>query len=164
MQQKLWVGNTTQLKGILEFESSNVPNVNGSNKSSGCEVELWDCGGDPRFETCWPAMMKDSHGVVIVFNPDLPSHLKETEMWHSSFVQQQQFQDNQCLLIAHHKPGSGTDKGRPPLATSMTKLKLLHSSLEEDPEDVRTEFLKFLGGVITSLSEVREREEMSIIT
>ncbi|XP_029468531.1 intraflagellar transport protein 22 homolog isoform X1 [Rhinatrema bivittatum] len=156
--------NPTQGVRILEFESSNVPNVNGSNKSSGCEVELWDCGGDPRFETCWPAMMKDSHGVVIVFNPDLPSHLKETEMWHSSFVQQQQFQDNQCLLIAHHKPGSGTDKGRPPLATSMTKLKLLHSSLEEDPEDVRTEFLKFLGGVITSLSEVREREEMSIIT
>nr|XP_033778288.1 intraflagellar transport protein 22 homolog isoform X2 [Geotrypetes seraphini] len=156
--------NPTQGVRILEFESLNVPNVNGNNKSSGCEVELWDCGGDQKFETCWPAMMKDSHGVVIVFNPDLPSHLKEIEMWYASFVQQQQLQDNQCLLIAHHKPGSGADKSRPSLVASMTKLKLLHSSLEEDPEDVRTEFLKFLGGVITLLSESREREEMSIIT
>lgn len=62
-----------------------------------------------RFETCWPALMKDSHGVVIVFNPDLPSHLKEIEMWYSCFVQQQQLLDSQCLLIAHHKPGSGGD-------------------------------------------------------
>lgn len=55
--------------------------------------------------------MKDSHGVVIVFNADLPSHLKEIEMWYSCFVQQQFLQDTQCLLIAHHKPGSGSDKG-----------------------------------------------------
>lgn len=55
--------------------------------------------------------MKDSHGVVIVFNADTPSHLKEIDMWYSCFVQQQLLQDTQCLLIAHHKPGSGSDKG-----------------------------------------------------
>ena len=64
-----------------------------------------------RFESCWPALMKDSHGVVIVFNADIPSHLKEIEMWYSCFVQQQFLQDTQCLLIAHHKPGSGSEKG-----------------------------------------------------
>lgn len=55
--------------------------------------------------------MKDSHGVVIIFNADIPSHLKEIEMWYSCFVQQQFLQDTQCLLIAHHKPGSGSIKG-----------------------------------------------------
>lgn len=65
-----------------------------------------------RFESCWPALMKDSHGVVIIFNADIPSHLKEIEMWYSCFVQQQFLQDTQCLLIAHHKPGSGSDKGK----------------------------------------------------
>ncbi|XP_078535480.1 intraflagellar transport protein 22 homolog isoform X3 [Lissotriton helveticus] len=117
-----------------------------------------------RFESCWPAMMKDSHGVVIVFNPDLPSHLKELEVWYSSFVHQQRLQDNQCLLLAHHKPGSGGDKGRLMLAPSLTKLRLAHSNLDEEPEDVRMEFLKFLEGVINSMSENRDREEMSIIT
>ncbi|MEE6468759.1 hypothetical protein FKM82_008370 [Ascaphus truei] len=103
--------NPTQGVRILEFEG---PNVNG-NKGSACEVELWDCGGDNKFESCWPAMIKDSHGVIIVFNLDIPSHLKEIEMWHSSFIQQQRLQENRCLLIAHHKPGSGDDRERPDL-------------------------------------------------
>lgn len=68
-----------------------------------------------RFETCWPAFLKDSNGVVIVFNPDIPSHLKEIETWHSTFISSQSLQIGQCLLIAHHKPGSGADTSRPQL-------------------------------------------------
>lgn len=59
--------------------------------------------------------MKDSSGVVIIFNPDVPSHLKEIETWHSMFISSQDLQDSQCLLIAHHKPGSGVEDRRLPL-------------------------------------------------
>ncbi|KAM9320303.1 intraflagellar transport protein 22 homolog [Gastrophryne carolinensis] len=149
----------TQGVRILEFE---CPNVNG-NKGPGCEVELWDCGGDHKFESCWPAVMKDAHGVIIAFNSDIPSHLKELEIWHSNFIQQPRLQDNQCLLIAHHKPGSGDAAERPDLSPALAKLVLVHSNLEEDPEDLRMEFLKYLRGVVSSLSESRDREEMSII-
>uniref|UniRef100_A0A8D0MQY0 Intraflagellar transport 22 n=2 Tax=Sus scrofa TaxID=9823 RepID=A0A8D0MQY0_PIG len=117
-----------------------------------------------RFESCWPALMKDSHGVVIVFNADIPSHLTEIEMWYSCFVQQQFLQDTQCLLIAHHKPGSGSDKGNPTLSPPLNKLKLVHSNLEDDPEEMRMEFIKYLRSIINSVSESRDREEMSIIT
>lgn len=80
-----------------------------------------------RFESCWPALMKDSSGVVIIFNPDVPSHLKEIETWHSMFISSQGLQDNQCLLIAHHKPGSGVEDGRLPLGISTAGLpKLLY--------------------------------------
>uniref|UniRef100_A0A673V243 Intraflagellar transport 22 n=1 Tax=Suricata suricatta TaxID=37032 RepID=A0A673V243_SURSU len=116
-----------------------------------------------RFESCWPALMKDSHGVVIVFNADTPSHLKEIDMWYSCFVQQQLLQDAQCLLIAHHKPGSGSDKGNLSLSPHLNKLKLVHSNLEDDPEEIRMEFIKYLKSVINSVSESRDREEMSII-
>ncbi|XP_045629832.1 intraflagellar transport protein 22 homolog isoform X1 [Ursus americanus] len=126
--------NPTQGVRILEFEN---PHVTSNTKGTGCEFELWDCGGDPKFESCWPALMKDSHGVVIVFNADLPSHLKEIEMWYSCFVQQQFLQDTQCLLIAHHKPGSGSDKGNLTLSPPLNKLKLVHSNLEDDPEEIR---------------------------
>uniref|UniRef100_A0A8C0YUX8 Intraflagellar transport protein 22 homolog n=1 Tax=Canis lupus familiaris TaxID=9615 RepID=A0A8C0YUX8_CANLF len=149
------------LSRILEFEN---PHITSNTKGTGCEFELWDCGGDPKFESCWPALMKDSHGVVIVFNADIPSHLKEIEMWYSCFVQQQFLQDTQCLLIAHHKPGSGSDKGNPSLPTPLNKLKLVHSNLEDDPEDIRLEFIKYLKSIINSVSESRDREEMSIIT
>ncbi|KAM4700996.1 intraflagellar transport protein 22 homolog [Discoglossus pictus] len=152
--------NPTQGVRILEFEA---PSVNG-NKGSGCEVELWDCGGDHKFESCWPAIMKDSHGVMIVFNVDIPSHLKEIEMWHSNFVQQQRLQESQCILIAHRKPGSGDERQRPDFSPALARLPLIYSNLEEDPEDLRMEFIKYLRGVVNSLSESRDREEMSIIT
>ncbi|XP_027717920.1 intraflagellar transport protein 22 homolog isoform X2 [Vombatus ursinus] len=153
--------NPTQGVRILEFEN---PQVASNNKGIGCEFELWDCGGDTKFESCWPALMKDSHGVVIIFNADIPSHLKEIEMWHSCFVQQQLLQDSQCLLIAHHKPGSGGDKGNLSLAAPLNKLKLVHSNLEEEPEEIRMEFIKYLKSIVSSVSESRDREEMSIIT
>lgn len=69
--------------------------------------------------------MKDSSGVVIIFNPDVPSHLKEIEMWHSMFISSQGLQDSQCLLIAHHKPGSGVEDGRLPLGNPGTGLQEL---------------------------------------
>ncbi|XP_070829958.1 intraflagellar transport protein 22 homolog isoform X1 [Chaetodon trifascialis] len=150
----------TQGVRILEFETQ----PEGSSDSTTCETELWDCSGDFKFESCWPALMKDSSGVVIIFNPDIPSHLKEIETWHSMFISSQGLQDNQCLLIAHHKPGSGLEKGRLPLASHLSRLPLIHSNLEEEPEDVRQAFCRYLGNVVNTMSESREREEMSIIT
>lgn len=153
--------NPTQGVRILEFEN---PHVTSNNKGTGCEFELWDCGGDSKFESCWPALMKDAHGVVIVFNADIPSHLKEIEMWYSCFVQQQFLQDSHCMLVAHHKPGSGGERGSLALSPPLNKLKLVHSNLEEDPEEVRVEFIKYLKSIINSMSESRDREEMLIIT
>lgn len=53
----------------------------------------------------------------------------------------------------------------PPLcaAPQLNKVPLIHSNLEEDPEAVRQDFRIYLGNVVQSLSESREREEMSII-
>uniref|UniRef100_A0A3P9IYV7 Intraflagellar transport protein 22 homolog n=1 Tax=Oryzias latipes TaxID=8090 RepID=A0A3P9IYV7_ORYLA len=149
----------TQGVRILEFESQLD-----SRGDKTCEVELWDCSGDFRFESCWPALMKDCSGVVITFNPDVPSHLKEIETWHSVFVSSQGLQDAQSLLIAHHKQGSEAEKGRLPLASNLGKLQLIHSNLEEEPEDVRAAFCRYLGDVVRAISESREREEMSIIS
>lgn len=69
--------------------------------------------------------MKDCSGVVIIFNPDVPSHLKEIETWHSMFISSQGLQDSQCLLIAHHKPGSEVEDGRLPLGNPGTGLREL---------------------------------------
>lgn len=66
--------------------------------------------------------MKDSCGVAIIFNPDVPRHLKEIEMWHSTFISSQGLHDSQCLLIAHHKPGSGAEERQLQLGTSNARL------------------------------------------
>ncbi|KAG7229234.1 hypothetical protein INR49_012891 [Caranx melampygus] len=150
----------TQGVRILEFESQ--PEGSGTNKT--CEVELWDCSGNLKFESCWPALMKDTSGMVVIFNPDVPKQLKEIETWYSMFISSQGLQDNQCLLMAHHKPGCGEVDTHLPLASHLSRLPLIHSNLEEEPEDVRRAFNRYLGTVVNTMSESREREEMSIIT
>uniref|UniRef100_A0A8C6UUF2 Intraflagellar transport protein 22 homolog n=1 Tax=Neogobius melanostomus TaxID=47308 RepID=A0A8C6UUF2_9GOBI len=144
---------------ILEFE----PHLDKSGDNRSSKVELWDCSGDFKFESCWPAIIKDCNGVVIVFNPDVPSHLKEIETWHGMFISSQGLQDSQCLLIAHHKPGCTVEEGRLSLDLPLTKHPLIHSNLEEEPEDVRKAFIRYLGNVVKAMSESWEREEMSII-
>lgn len=78
-----------------------------------------------RFESCWPALMKDSNGVVIVFNDDVPSHTKEVETWHSTFVASQGLRENQCLIVVHHKPGSGANTSPPPLGNTFQTILLI---------------------------------------
>nr|XP_040027856.1 intraflagellar transport protein 22 homolog [Gasterosteus aculeatus aculeatus] len=151
----------TQGVRILEFETQ--PAVAGGDNTK-CEVELWDCSGDFKFESCWPAMMEDSSGVVIIFDPDVPSHLNEIETWYSMFISSRDLQDKQCLLIAHHKPGSTVEDGPLPIALHLRQLELVHSNLEEKSEDVRKTFSRYLGNIVKAMSESREREEMSIIT
>ena len=34
-----------------------------------------------RFEACWPAMARDAHGAVFIYNPDVTNHDKELENW-----------------------------------------------------------------------------------
>lgn len=72
--------------------------------------------------------MKDSSGVVIIFNPDVKSHLKEIETWHSMFIASQSLQESQCLLIAHQKPGSEVENGRLQLGTNTRGLLKLFCS------------------------------------
>ncbi|XP_050639492.1 intraflagellar transport protein 22 homolog [Macaca thibetana thibetana] len=95
------------LRGALESGKTVLANV----LTESSDITEYSPTQGVRFESCWPALMKDAHRVVIVFSADIPSHRKEMEMWYSCFVQQQSLQDTQCMLIAHHKPGSGDDKG-----------------------------------------------------
>ena len=34
-----------------------------------------------RFESCWPAMARETTGIIFVFNPDQPNHDKDLENW-----------------------------------------------------------------------------------
>ncbi|CCI50430.1 unnamed protein product [Albugo candida] len=53
------------------------------NKAS---VELWDVSGDQIYEACWPAIIKDAQGVLLVYNPESHSHESEAMLWYEWFV------------------------------------------------------------------------------
>jgi Rab-like protein 5 len=52
---------------ILEFEIKikGVPET--------LNIMLWDSSGDHKYENCWKAVMNETDGVVLVYNPDAPS-------------------------------------------------------------------------------------------
>ena len=53
-----------ELTTVLIF--SNL-NVNG--RMVRADVELWDSSGNHGFEASWPAIARDAHGVIFVFDP-----------------------------------------------------------------------------------------------
>lgn len=60
----------TQGVRIVEFESNQLE-LEGEQVNA--EVELWDCSGDRKFESCWPAIRHRSNGAIFVCNPEIHS-------------------------------------------------------------------------------------------
>uniref|UniRef100_A0A8C5HWQ5 Intraflagellar transport protein 22 homolog n=1 Tax=Gouania willdenowi TaxID=441366 RepID=A0A8C5HWQ5_GOUWI len=146
----------TQGVRMVSFECD----LESSSDHQPCEVTLWDCSGNFKFESCWPALTTDSCGVVLVYNPTVPSQLREIESWFSMFVSSQGLQDTQCVLVAHQlNLLSGI-----PSASPLSSLMVIQSNLEENPEAVRQHFYTYLQKVVKVVTESRERDEMSIIT
>ncbi|ESO01048.1 hypothetical protein HELRODRAFT_82307, partial [Helobdella robusta] len=50
---------------ILEFE---VPNLQVDDKVTKVDVELWDCSGDTKYSSCWPAMANNCQGILLVYD------------------------------------------------------------------------------------------------
>ncbi|XP_066920204.1 intraflagellar transport protein 22 homolog [Clytia hemisphaerica] len=149
----------TQGVRILEFEVDNLEMPGGSES---IEVELWDCSGDNRFEMCWPSMQKDSNGVLFVYNPTRKSHESELEKWHLHFAKEQGLRNEQCLMMAHVKPGNENPK-KAGIGGSLGKVRCVVTDLDNEPDNVRMSFNLFLRNVVALVSDRREQEELSII-
>ncbi|KAK3595743.1 hypothetical protein CHS0354_025372 [Potamilus streckersoni] len=149
----------TQGVRILEFE---VQKLGGRGRQNGVEVELWDCSGDRRFESCWPGMAKDAGGIVFVYNPDQPNHDKELEHLYNFFISQQGIKESQCCVFSHHRPHTG-DRERSQLGDQFANIPCVRTNIEEDGESVREEFNNFLSKLSLELSDKRDQEELSIM-
>ncbi|ESO97347.1 hypothetical protein LOTGIDRAFT_231543 [Lottia gigantea] len=146
----------TQGLRILEFEVS----ASEIKAKAGMEVELWDVSGDKKFEACWPAIARDTNGVVFVYNPDQQNHDKELENWINYFTTAGVRQD-QCVIFSHAKPNADRLRSRP--THNLRKITTVQTNLEEDADSVRQSFNKYLSTLLTALSDKREQEELSII-
>ncbi|KAL0485535.1 intraflagellar transport protein ift22 [Acrasis kona] len=88
---------------IVEFERNGLKLVKQKaiQRDGKVMVELWDVSGDKIFQQCWPAIIKDTHGVLIVYNPDSRNAEKELDFWHKAFASK--IKDSCCLVFAHHQ-------------------------------------------------------------
>ena len=90
----------------------------------------WDCSGDFKYQTCFPAMSLGMDGLIIVYDPDQQGKEPELEKWFQVFSQQGdvQLSANQCLILGLHR--SGGANGRP-RAAIQGKLKKLPNAVVE---------------------------------
>ncbi|KAF6769419.1 hypothetical protein AHF37_12774 [Paragonimus kellicotti] len=123
---------------IIEYEL----NTTIANKPCKVELELWDLSGNKKYENCWPACFKGSHGIIFVHNPDHSEHIKELEDCNKK---------------------SKTDRDEVSLPSALAPFQHLTCCIFEEAEKLRDQFEKFVSHLITCRQEATEQEELNII-
>ena len=79
-------------------------------KNVKAEVEMWDTSGSNQFEGCWPAIQRDAHGIIFVFDPDNAAQARHLDSFHQAFVQGKNIPDTGCVVFAHFLSSSSQVK------------------------------------------------------
>ena len=136
---------------ILEFDES----VQAGRRSVQLAVELWDCSGDEQYASCWPAILHEAQGVVLVYDPTVKEQEKQAERWYKSYVQSRLgLKDQQVLLLAHQAQSGGA-RGGYQAPHSMDRFRFLNTSLdgEDAIAQLRQTFSDFCSDVAAAASE-----------
>jgi Rab-like protein 5 len=88
---------------ILEFDRQlgDGQSKNSWERDTKVAIELWDVSGHHQYEACWPAVMKDSDAVILMYNVENQGHIREIELWYEFFIQNAGLSDQQCVAFAH---------------------------------------------------------------
>ena len=65
----------------LPFPSSILETDQIATRGRSTTIELWDASGDSAFEDCWPALLDECNGLILVYNPENPAHEDELTLW-----------------------------------------------------------------------------------
>eukprot|EP00242_Pyramimonas_sp_CCMP2087_P008342 CAMPEP_0198210596 /NCGR_PEP_ID=MMETSP1445-20131203/20924_1 /TAXON_ID=36898 /ORGANISM="Pyramimonas sp., Strain CCMP2087" /LENGTH=177 /DNA_ID=CAMNT_0043884693 /DNA_START=199 /DNA_END=732 /DNA_ORIENTATION=+ len=49
-------------------------------------VQLWDCAGDPKHQSCLPALARDVNGLILCYNCERDDQEAELEKWYQAFA------------------------------------------------------------------------------
>lgn len=126
-------------------------------------IELWDVGGSPKFQSCWPAMYKNADGIIYVFNPEVKGQEKELELWYKNFAQPANMPDKHCLVFSHHSSPPEIAVGSnaiPPMPRSLQQVRCMETSLDFKSDDFKSAFEKLIEVIIMDKREAEENAMM----
>jgi len=134
---------------ILEFEQE----VQSGKKSFSAQVQLWDCSGDRQYEACWPAILRDVQGVILVYDPTIKEQEKDIELWYKSYTSRLGLKDAQIMCFAHQAQAVGGKQYQSPRA--LDRFRFLNTTLdsEDSSNNMRQAFSTFLGSVAAAALE-----------
>ena len=96
----------------------------------------------------------------------MDSHGRELDFYYEHFVRKAGIQDSNCIALAMSQPGSGSIGGRgstTKLSKNFNRISQLEVNIEEDGNQLRGDFQRFIGTLASNQSERREQAEMNIM-
>ncbi|XP_048263348.1 intraflagellar transport protein 22 homolog isoform X2 [Bombus affinis] len=141
---------------ILEFE---VQNINVNNKHIAKDVELWDCSGD---YNCWPAIRKDVHGVILVYNEKSNECLKEIQQLYDYFIDQTKLDPDRCAIFCYDP-----EKRNPEISKiiSSTFMKVSHvkCNIESGGSKLKADFASFISTILNKMHHYTNQGDKNIL-
>eukprot|EP01006_Ploeotia_vitrea_P035207 TRINITY_DN65846_c2_g1_i2.p1 TRINITY_DN65846_c2_g1~~TRINITY_DN65846_c2_g1_i2.p1 ORF type:complete len:192 (+),score=90.31 TRINITY_DN65846_c2_g1_i2:108-683(+) len=116
-------------------------------------VELWDCSGDQKYEQCWPAIMQDLHGLVVVFDPTSTAQANDVRLWVKWFCKHAKLQTGQAIIFAlgavssRHKPTTVKLTDDSSIVVPIIGVNVQSQDKESYQQELEQEFKSFLGTV-----------------
>ncbi|CCW68408.1 unnamed protein product [Phytomonas sp. Hart1] len=156
----------------VKLDHRRVVFAGGNAKTKRVRVQLWDLGGSPKHQTCWPAVADRADGIIFVFNPEIKNSSKELSLWYKNFAINQneieeggksvhRVRDEHCLIFAHHSTNPKGDMGEgviPPMPNDMGGIKVLETSLDYHSENFKHVFDKLLESIVVYRMGAEEDE------
>uniref|UniRef100_A0A183BYN9 Intraflagellar transport protein 22 homolog n=1 Tax=Globodera pallida TaxID=36090 RepID=A0A183BYN9_GLOPA len=145
----------TQGVRIVEFESNQLE-LEGDRVNA--EVELWDCGGDRNFESCWPAIRHRCNGIIFVCNPELSTG-NDLLIWYSEFALRAEIGTKNLLVLLHHTNESTNHSAIAAfrLPTEMGAIPVIPSDIDREGDVLRLAFNNFLCDIIADVHSTAQQ-------
>ncbi|CAM9142806.1 unnamed protein product [Hapterophycus canaliculatus] len=90
--------------------------------------------------------MKGMDGVVLIYNPEIPTHDIEVGIWYDQFVKRSKLENAQCQVIAHRASPTPAPRSRPPPKLASLSGNILYTNFSSVSQ-VITGFEDFLREV-----------------
>ncbi|XP_045448234.1 intraflagellar transport protein 22 homolog [Melitaea cinxia] len=138
----------TQGVRIVEFALSHL-NIN--EKQCKVDIEMWDCSGDHRFESCWPAFRLRVQGVILVCSSNTANvAARELELLYNYFVSQAKLSPKQCVVF-YNCTDDQEDIESLNLSSTFSKISQVAVNLKSGGNRLKIDFSNFVTSILQTL-------------
>eukprot|EP00758_Cryptobia_borreli_P007829 Tbor_TRINITY_DN5333_c0_g4::TRINITY_DN5333_c0_g4_i1::g.4753::m.4753/K07935/IFT22, RABL5; intraflagellar transport protein 22 len=127
-------------------------------------VELWDLGGNPKYQSCWTAVHKGADGIIYVINPEIKGQEKELSLWHKAFAIPSEVPDKHCLVFSHHSSTPERSVGGnaiPTLPKCVEHVRAIETSLDFQSDNFKEAFEKMIEYIMIAKQEAEENAALA---
>eukprot|EP00040_Diaphanoeca_grandis_P026918 m.151830 g.151830 ORF g.151830 m.151830 type:complete len:184 (-) comp30783_c1_seq2:164-715(-) len=139
---------------ILEFTQS-------SGKKS-IPIELWDVSGSKEYEDCWPGVIRQASGLILVFNPDVEDQEKELIAWYKAFTAFG-IKPEDCLVFSNQSAHMRGNTREVHLPEELSHLRMITTNTQEGPDIIRDTFQDFVEVIDADARQAQNQAENNVL-